>query len=552
MADIPVGISLHQWKRGADFRNLICPPAGYSLLELDFAGQEFGLMAVASKDPKMLELRAPGEDAHSYMGAQIERVDYKDLMARVKAGDKEAALQRKLGKFCIAEDELVLTDRGLIPIQYITLDMLVWDGVEWVKHMGLIYQGEREVISYEGITATPDHKVYLQNGDTCEFGTAATEGYRIATSGDGRHPIRLMVDHEPWRSKERQRDSDLLSMPVRRRTYNPHAEPTQWEESGVQKLCFEKAARIKRENTYQQCCCRESTEESQFNASALPEPKRSIVSQLRGSWDSVQLCECERGYSIRLDGATTHHVSTCGHRPYQQRRALRSGEPTTCNTTRELNEYPKNQIKKTYDLFNAGPRHRFTVGNHLVGNCNLSFQYRIGAKAATIKAKVEYGLDLTQNFVQSILNTYKASYPSVPLYWHHSICNSSKSGYAETFAGRRINLNGNWLDPRTAWALESTAINYPIQGTGGDQKYLALAVARNVLPQMGGYFYYELHDGLFFILPTATAERDGRLLRRLLSNLPYKQAWGWEPGITFPVDLKMGPSWGSLKEIGND
>lgn len=74
-------------------------------------------------------------------------------------------------------------------------------------------------------------------------------------------------------------------------------------------------------------------------------------------------------------------------------------------------------------------------------------------------------------------------------------------------------------------------------------------MARNILPQMGGYFYYDLHDGLYFILPDATATRDGLRLQNLLSNLPYKQAWGWEPGISFPVDLKMGKSWGQLREV---
>ncbi len=37
---------------------------------------------------------------------------------------------------CIAEDSLVLTDKGLVPIQDVTKEHLLWDGEEWVKHDG--------------------------------------------------------------------------------------------------------------------------------------------------------------------------------------------------------------------------------------------------------------------------------------------------------------------------------------------------------------------------------------------------------------------------------
>jgi len=276
----PTGIALHQWKRGADFRDLISVPEEFDLIELDFAGQEFGLMAVASGDTQMLALREPGEDAHSFMGAQIAQIDYRELIQRVHDGAAGASQQRKMGKFA-----------------------------------------------------------------------------------------------------------------------------------------------------------------------------------------------------------------------------------------------------------------------------NLSFQYRIGAAAATTKARVEYELDLTQPFVQGILDTYKRTYPGIKDYWTDSINLCRRLGYAETFAGRRINLNGDWLDRRQSWALESTAINYPIQGTGGDQKYLALAVARNMLAALGGYFYFELHDGLFFILPKGRSREGALKLRQALSNLPYKAAWGVQFPITFPVDCKIGPSWGQLKEV---
>lgn len=271
--EMPTGIALHQWKRGKEFRRVIAAPEGYTIVELDFAGQEFRWMAVASQDETMLSLCAPGEDAHAYMGAQVSQVDYKELIRQVEAGDKTAEMQRKLGKFA-----------------------------------------------------------------------------------------------------------------------------------------------------------------------------------------------------------------------------------------------------------------------------NLSFQYRVSAKTATSKARVDYGLDVMQPFIEGILKTYKMTYPGVPRYWIGAVDQVKQKRYAETFAGRRVQL-GNL----TGWPMEQTAINYPIQGTGGDQKYLALAMARNHLNTFNGRLYFELHDGLFFIFPTAKAEKAGHFFLNLLSNLPYKVAWGVDFPIQFPVDGKIGLNWGDLK-----
>ena len=278
--EFQTGIALHQWKRGKEFRRLIRPPEGYGLAELDFAGQEFGWMAVASKDETMLALREPGEDAHSYMGAQIAGIDYRELISLVQAEDEHASYQRKLGKFS-----------------------------------------------------------------------------------------------------------------------------------------------------------------------------------------------------------------------------------------------------------------------------NLSFQYRVGSKTALMKARTDYEMDLDETFIKQLIATYKSTFPGVPNYWRDQICKCRTLGYAETFAGRRVQLTGSWSG-RDAWQMESSSINYPIQGTGGDQKYLALAVARNLLPKYGGYVYYELHDGLFFIFPLNVLEKAAVNMRYALSNLPYKQAWGVDLPITFPVDAKISAeSWGDLKGV---
>lgn len=181
---------------------------------------------------------------------------------------------------------------------------------------------------------------------------------------------------------------------------------------------------------------------------------------------------------------------------------------------------------------------------------NLSFQYRVGAKTATKKARVEYLLDVVEEEVRGFITTYKQTYTGVPEYWDRQIDECKRLGYAETFAGRRVQLKDDF-NGKFGWNLASTAINYRIQGTGGDQKYLALAVLKPYMVREGVLFAWELHDGLYLYVPTAKLDRCVPEMNRMLNNLPYKRAWGIEPSIPLPWDCKVGPSWGELKEWTN-
>lgn len=188
------------------------------------------------------------------------------------------------------------------------------------------------------------------------------------------------------------------------------------------------------------------------------------------------------------------------------------------------------------------------LARHMGKVANLSLQYRTSPRTLVRVARVQYALAMTEGQARNIHRTYRQTYPGVERYWKRAINDARINGYAETFAGRQIQLGKgeDWtLD--NLWGLESTAINSPIQGSGADQKYLALAVARDYLPSVDGLFYFELHDGLFFIVPDAKAEKALVELRDLLSHLPYKKAWGKQPCVEFPVDAKWGKSWGGLE-----
>jgi hypothetical protein len=97
--------------------------------------------------------------------------------------------------------------------------------------------------------------------------------------------------------------------------------------------------------------------------------------------------------------------------------------------------------------------------------------------------------------------------------------------------------------------MEGTALNYPIQGTGGDQKYLGLKVLKDFILAEGGYFAWDLHDGLYWFIPDEKVDRITIQGKHLLDNLPYQQAWGFTPTIPMPWDCKFGKVWGGMKKL---
>jgi hypothetical protein len=175
---------------------------------------------------------------------------------------------------------------------------------------------------------------------------------------------------------------------------------------------------------------------------------------------------------------------------------------------------------------------------------NLSLQYRIGVNSIMSRALTQYGLQLWQARAQHIKDTYLKTYRRVPEYWKKAIRMAEEAGYAETRGHRRI-----ILDNLSKYEQQQTAINVPIQGTGGDMKALALATASPYFNE-DCIYGWDLHDALFvYIRDDDDAMRKVLFLKKLLSNLPYKKMWGWEPEIPLPVDAKLGKTWAALKGV---
>lgn len=97
----------------------------------------------------------------------------------------------KVGNFsCLPASTRVLTQFGEIPILELNSDLhKLWDGINWVSYDGIIQKGKQEVFEYQGLRATADHGVWLDDGREVYFGEAITHSLNLSkTMGTDSQP----------------------------------------------------------------------------------------------------------------------------------------------------------------------------------------------------------------------------------------------------------------------------------------------------------------------------------------------------------------------------
>lgn len=89
------------------------------------------------------------------------------------------------GDLCLTGDTKITVQRGRDILEIVLSSLqdtdLVWDGVEFVEHGGLVDKGDQEVIEYQGLIGTPGHEVLCEETGCFEpLGYAAQAGYSLA------------------------------------------------------------------------------------------------------------------------------------------------------------------------------------------------------------------------------------------------------------------------------------------------------------------------------------------------------------------------------------
>lgn len=474
-----------------DLKKLVRPLLMGPFTVSDYSAIEARLTAWAAGEDSVLESFRNGEDIYV---ATAER------MGGAKAGfDRQRGKSATLG--CIAEGSLVLTDRGLVPIENVGIADKVWDGVEFVRHAGVIYKGQKEAMTYDNLTATPDHKVWASFEGaprTVRLDYAAACGARLVRTGSSGAPVRLGEDH--------QRGSALHPEGL------AHADDAD-RVHGVRTTAVVESGESSTGSIERLSILQQSTRppeipgsNSHYGQAEVHEPPRPELEALWSEGDNLRLLFSDRGRTLdsgesgrastgvrvgssgqrqgvcsgessvgvaRAEyGQHTEHYSgrvpTRGvalHRGGSEEetpRGVHPGADYRAGATRSEGEAQELARDRTtvavYDILNAGPRHRFTVSNVLVHNCG--FGGGAGALLNLGGAKIyPKGTpdDVIWEGLTSLVETWRVAHPHIVSWWKQVHTAFDKGGPASRRIPVDVEIVGN---DRYVWLPSGRALVY--------------------------------------------------------------------------------------------
>ena len=177
----------------------------------------------------------------------------------------------KLVENCLAQGTLVLTDRGLVPIEKVSKDTLVWDGVSFVRHEGVINKGLQECITVDGLSMTPGHRVLTKKG---WMPCVETQGLNWA---DVRLPHRHQASRKHERGKTEMAVPLRLRPPEKSGRIRPEKEKTFYKVMRLHERAFDWPRR-----NYPRVVAPPHLGGMALIKTAMPEPACASLQELRG------------------------------------------------------------------------------------------------------------------------------------------------------------------------------------------------------------------------------------------------------------------------------
>ena len=421
------GINMQNLPRKSPLKAAIRAPAGKVIVGADLSNIELriGLWFGGMKS-KLEELRT-GKDLYRDFASMVFGVDYSAVTPD----------QRFIGKTCIAEGTLVLSDSGWKPIEQVLLSDKLWDGKEWVCHQGLVSNGLKETLPICGAWLTPDHLVWsgkswqeaisLINDESILRQSLGTAAENLPSQAFYKGP---KVGSRPLLSDATALAMSTLLTATTSRTSKAHgvygAREPQVQPSDIGGISAPSQTTNTAEDSSVGLLQR-------LTGAITTEIKRTTITVLEGLRSLASgLMIGGRSYDMPnsfQDGTSLSSIWTAPTTIKDTNRAtfVLSQKRKTQTTGGVYTSLRRNALalkKKlsVYDIASVGPRNRFTIltdaGPLIVHNCQLALIYGTGAKKLREAIKIGSGMDIGLEEATRIVKLYRSTYSGVVNAWH--------------------------------------------------------------------------------------------------------------------------------------
>lgn len=538
------------------FRACIKAESGHKLVELDFRAYHARTLGLEAQDATYM--RIADMDIHSFVTGHLVKwkgietaLDLSDTDLRALLGEIKKAhkfIRDFKAKPCIAEGELVLTSNGLKPIEQVQLTDKVWDGIDWVSHEGVVYQGIKQVAKYDGLWATIDHEVYTDDGRKIPFWRAASEMVGIIQSGNGGQAIRINRNHF---AGDKTGGSIPKSLSKVSRNRNRKVDLVRCLKCWASYIIYQK---------WSSCTatCRSLGKAIRCYCCSLYKSVTQTLQELWRAGNTKSFQFSDGIYTMGGRKSTSSNLPYAGDRSDRQRWSLRTWEPSSSFSPRTNEESPnisKDSVSESvdsttglskslwlqshkeisqarlnwrtdfrtarvYDILNAGPRKRFTVSNKLVANCILGIGFGMGARRMFFENRENFE---NETEAKRLLDLLKSLFPKV-FAWQEAICQEAdqrKMLISRWGAVRRFYEVFRWERTLSGWKpkggkdAEKAKAFFPANDAHGMLRHKLLEMNSKGLLERWELINI-IHDAVLFHPPASVADECIHVAKEML------------------------------------
>lgn len=412
-------VNFQNLPRDSTLKKSIIAPAGSVVVGADLSNIELRVGLWVCDEMEALKSLGDGRDLYKEFASLAFNVDY----------DEVTKAQRFIGKTCLAEGTPVLCESGWKPIEKVSINDRVWDGEEWVCHLGLVTNGLKETLEICGIWLTPDHLVWSGQKwvRADQVGSVECDLSQVLDAGSEKLPLQGMC----WGQK-------VASKPLLLNVIAGFLN-IRWTSITSKSLRLLGALSVPVKQGLQKdigtisIVCQMMTTGLDYLIGYVQQ-LLDVIHPLTGRTSHMEREELP----YAMNGVTTKGNSLNMYRPWKDgtfqstiwtgettikgmnQETLGSSQGATITETNEGSMISKTRLP-VYDLNSVGTKNRFTVltnrGPIIVHNCQLGLIFGVGHSKLQNSIKSQSGTDLGEMEAKRIVDLYRKTYTGVTAFW---------------------------------------------------------------------------------------------------------------------------------------